>query len=40
MVARVARGEMTAEAAVLAAESQIIPIFEKWRERGFIGGGP
>ena len=40
MVAKVARGEMTAEEAVEEAESQIIPIFEKWREMGFIGGGP
>lgn len=31
-----ARGEMTAEDAVAAAESQMQPIFQKWRERGKI----
>jgi multiple sugar transport system substrate-binding protein len=31
-----ARGEMTAEEAVAAAEDQIKPIFDKWRERGKI----
>ncbi|MDQ3945841.1 MAG: carbohydrate ABC transporter substrate-binding protein, partial [Actinomycetota bacterium] len=36
MFAAAARGEMTAEDAVKAAEAQIIPIFEKWRERGKI----
>ena len=30
------RGEMTAEEAVKAAEAQIKPIFDKWRERGRI----
>lgn len=38
MVAKVARGDMTAEEAVADAESQIVPIFEKWRRMGFIGG--
>lgn len=36
MFALAARDEMTAEEAVKWAEGEIIPIFEKWRERGFI----
>lgn len=36
MFAAAARGEMSAEEAVATAESQIKPIFEKWRERGKI----
>ena len=36
MFATAARGDMTAEEAVAAAEAQIKPIFEKWRERGKI----
>ena len=36
MFAAAARGEMTPEEAVRAAEAQIKPIFEKWRERGKI----
>lgn len=36
MFAAAARGEMTAEEAVRAAEAQIKPIFQKWRERGKI----
>ena len=36
MFAAAARGEMTAEEAVEAAEAQIKPIFDKWRERGKI----
>jgi multiple sugar transport system substrate-binding protein len=36
MFAAVARGEMTAEEAVKAAEAQMKLIFEKWRERGKI----
>lgn len=36
MFASAARGEMTAEEAVKAAEAQMTPIFEKWRERGKI----
>ena len=39
MLARVARGRQTAEQSVEAAERQITPIFDKWRERGLIGGG-
>ncbi len=36
MFAAAARGEMTAEESVKAAEAQMKPIFEKWRERGKI----
>jgi len=36
MFGAAARGEMTAEDAVKAAETQIRPIFDKWRERGKI----
>jgi multiple sugar transport system substrate-binding protein len=36
MFAAAARGEMSAEEAVRAAEARIKPIFEKWRERGKI----
>jgi hypothetical protein len=38
MLARVARGRQSAEESVAAAERQIKPIFEKWRQRGLIGG--
>jgi multiple sugar transport system substrate-binding protein len=36
MFAAAARGEMTAEEAVKAAEAKIKPIYEKWREQGKI----
>jgi multiple sugar transport system substrate-binding protein len=36
MFAAAARGDMTAEDAVKAAEAQIKPIFEKWRKQGKI----
>ncbi|HLF39990.1 MAG TPA: extracellular solute-binding protein, partial [Acidimicrobiia bacterium] len=36
MFAAAARGEMTAGEAVAAAEAQMRPIFDKWRERGKI----
>lgn len=36
MFTAAARGDMSAEDAVKAAEAQIKPIFEKWRERGKI----
>jgi multiple sugar transport system substrate-binding protein len=36
MFAAAARGEMSAEAAVRAAEAQMQPIFEKWKERGKV----
>jgi multiple sugar transport system substrate-binding protein len=36
MFATAARGEMTAEEAVRAAEAKIKPIFEKWRKEGKI----
>jgi maltose-binding protein MalE len=39
MFARVARGRQTAKQSVEAAERQIVPIFDKWRNRGLIGGG-
>lgn len=38
MMAKVAQGDATPEEAVADAEAQIIPIFEKWREQGLIGG--
>jgi multiple sugar transport system substrate-binding protein len=39
MMGKVALGEMTAEEAVAEAEAQIEEIFQKWRDRGFVGGG-
>jgi multiple sugar transport system substrate-binding protein len=36
MFVAAARGEMTAELAVIAAEAQMRPIWDKWRERGRI----
>jgi multiple sugar transport system substrate-binding protein len=39
MMARAARGRQSPEAAVATAERQIVPIFEKWRKRGLVGGG-
>jgi multiple sugar transport system substrate-binding protein len=39
MFAAAARGQKTPEEAVADAEAQITPIFEKWRDRGLIGGG-
>jgi multiple sugar transport system substrate-binding protein len=36
MFAAAARGEMSPEEAVRAAEASMKPIFEKWRERGKI----
>jgi multiple sugar transport system substrate-binding protein len=36
MFASAARGEMTPEEAVTAAEAEMTPIFEKWREKGKI----
>jgi multiple sugar transport system substrate-binding protein len=36
MFAAAAKGEMTAEEAVKAAEAQMKPIFDRWRERGKI----
>jgi multiple sugar transport system substrate-binding protein len=37
MMGRAALGELTPEEAVAWAEEQIVPIFDKWRERGYIG---
>jgi ABC-type glycerol-3-phosphate transport system substrate-binding protein len=38
MYAKAARGELTPQQAVADAERQIKPIFEKWRQRGLVGG--
>jgi multiple sugar transport system substrate-binding protein len=39
MFARAARGEVSARQAVADAESQINPVFAKWRQQGLVGGG-
>jgi multiple sugar transport system substrate-binding protein len=39
MMARAARGELSAQEAVAEAEGRIAPIFEKWRAEGLVGGG-
>jgi multiple sugar transport system substrate-binding protein len=38
MFAKAARGELSPEQAVAEAERQIKPIFDKWRQRGLVGG--
>jgi ABC-type glycerol-3-phosphate transport system substrate-binding protein len=38
MYARAARGQQTPEESVARAESQMMPVFEKWRRQGLIGG--
>jgi multiple sugar transport system substrate-binding protein len=38
MMARAARGELSARDAVIDAENRIRPIFERWRQRGLVGG--
>jgi len=38
MFASAARGELSPKQAVARAETQIKPIFEKWRARGLVGG--
>ncbi|GAB2672450.1 ABC transporter substrate-binding protein [Kribbella swartbergensis] len=38
MFAKAARGELSPEQAVADAERQIKPIFDKWRQRGLVGG--
>jgi hypothetical protein len=38
MFAKAARGEMTPQQAVLDAERQIKPIFDRWRRRGLVAG--
>lgn len=38
MMAKAARGELSAKDAVADAENQIRPIFQRWRERGLVGG--
>src|ERR671931_685742 len=39
MPARAARGKQSPKESVATAESQMKPIFEKWRKKGLIGGG-
>ncbi|MFI7063971.1 ABC transporter substrate-binding protein [Kribbella sp. NPDC050124] len=38
MFAKAARGELSPDQAVAEAERQITPIFDKWRQRGLVGG--
>jgi hypothetical protein len=38
MYARAARGEQSPDESVAQAESQMQPIFAKWRKKGLIGG--
>jgi ABC-type glycerol-3-phosphate transport system substrate-binding protein len=38
MYAKAARGELSPQEAVADAERQIRPIFQKWRQRGLVGG--
>jgi ABC-type glycerol-3-phosphate transport system substrate-binding protein len=38
MMAKAARGELSPRDAVIDAENQIKPIFQRWRERGLVGG--
>ncbi|HWC10469.1 MAG TPA: hypothetical protein VG455_04525, partial [Acidimicrobiales bacterium] len=38
MMAKAARGELSPRDAVVDAESQIKPIYERWRQRGLVGG--
>lgn len=40
MVARVAKGQMTAEESVRQADQQVRIIFQSWREKGLVGGTP
>lgn len=37
IMGQAALGELTPEEAAAEAEAQIMPIFEKWRDRGFVG---
>jgi maltose-binding protein MalE len=39
MYARAARGRQSPEESVARAESQMKPVFEKWRKKGLVGGG-
>ena len=39
MMAKAARGEMSPQQAVEDAEAQILPLAEKWKNEGLIGGG-
>lgn len=38
MFARAARGELSPADTVAQAETQIVPIFDKWRQQGLVGG--
>ncbi len=38
MVGKVALGELTASEAICEAHAQIEDIFQKWRDKGFVGG--
>ncbi|MBK9125153.1 MAG: extracellular solute-binding protein [Chloroflexi bacterium] len=39
MFSAVARGEMTPEQAAADAEAKMVPIFERWKAEGLMGGG-
>lgn len=39
MFAQAARGQLSPQQAVADAEARIMPIFDKWRRQGLIGGG-
>jgi multiple sugar transport system substrate-binding protein len=39
MMAKAARGELSPQDAVAEAEAQILPLAEKWKAEGLIGGG-
>jgi multiple sugar transport system substrate-binding protein len=39
MLAAAAQGKKSPQQAVSDAESQMNPIFDKWRKKGLIGGG-
>jgi hypothetical protein len=39
MLAAAARAKKSPQQAVSDAESQMNPIFDKWRKKGLIGGG-
>lgn len=39
MMAKAARGELSAKAAVEDAEARIKPVYDKWRTEGLVGGG-
>jgi multiple sugar transport system substrate-binding protein len=39
MLARVARGEQTAQESVAEAEGQVNAFYEQWAAEGLVGGG-